>query len=137
MQAMIQTDSLRKSFDGRQVLHGLTFCARDGTITGLVGPNGSGKTTLLRLIAGLLRPRGGYVLVDGIDPARDPMGARRRMGALAGGLGKYQRLTTREQLAYFGELRGMPTAEFESRTRVLLDLFEMNDIARGFRSASV
>jgi sodium transport system ATP-binding protein len=126
---MIQADSLRKSFGGRHALDGLTFSAGDGSVTGLVGPNGSGKTTTLRLITGLLRPDGGQVQVDGVDPARDPMRARCRIGALTDGFGNYPRLTTREHLWYFGELRGMSAAELEPRTRFLLDLFDMHEIA--------
>jgi sodium transport system ATP-binding protein len=126
---VIQADSLHKSFAGRVALDGLTFSAMDGAITGLIGPNGSGKTTTLRLIAGLVRPESGQVLVDGVDPARDPMGARRRFGALTDGLGNYPRLTTREHLTYFGELRGMPVDQLEARTHYLLDLFDMQAIA--------
>jgi sodium transport system ATP-binding protein len=126
---MIQTDSLRKSFSGRQALDGLTFSAGDGAITGLVGPNGSGKTTTLRLITGIFRPNSGRVLVDGFDPAKDPMSARQRIGALTDGLGNYPRLTTREHIWYFGQLRGMSAAELEPRTRFLLDLFDMHEIA--------
>jgi sodium transport system ATP-binding protein len=126
---MIQAANLRKSFDGRQALDGLTFSAGDGAITGLVGPNGSGKTTTLRLITGLFRPNSGQVLVDGIDPTLDPMSARRRIGALTDCLGNYPRLTTREHIWYFGQLRGMSAAELEPRTRFLLDLFDMQEIA--------
>jgi sodium transport system ATP-binding protein len=126
---MIQADNLRKSFAGRQALDGLTFAAGDGSITGLVGPNGSGKTTTLRLIAGLLRPDAGRVLVDSVDPAHDPLSARRRIGVLTDGLGNYPRLTTREHLYYFGQLRGMSAADLEPRTRFLLDLFDMHEIA--------
>jgi len=126
---MIRIDSLRKSFGDRRALDGLTFSATDGSITGLVGPNGSGKTTTLRLITGLLCADGGQILVDGVDPAHDPLGARRRIGALTDGLGNYPRLTTREHLWYFGELRGMSAAELEPRARFLLDLFDMHEIA--------
>jgi sodium transport system ATP-binding protein len=126
---MIQAGQLRKSFVRRPALDGLTFDAPNGSITGLVGPNGSGKTTTLRLITGLLRPDGGQVLVDGIDPARDPIMVRRRIGALTDGLGNYPRLTTREHLKYFGELRGMAGSELEARTNHLLDLFDMHSIA--------
>ena len=127
---MIQAHSLHKSFAGRPAVNGITFTAQDGAITGLVGPNGSGKTTTLRLITGLLRPESGQVEIDnGVDPAQDPMGARRRFGALTDGLGNYPRLTTREHLRYYGELRGMPAAELASRIRLLLDLFDMREIA--------
>jgi sodium transport system ATP-binding protein len=126
---MIQADSLRKSFGGRRALDGLTFSAPDGAVTGLVGPNSSGKTTTLRSITGLLQPDGGQVFVDGIDPTHDPMSARRRIGALTDGLGNYPRLTTREHLWYFGQLRGMSVADLEQRTRFLIDLFDMHEIA--------
>jgi sodium transport system ATP-binding protein len=69
------------------------------------------------------------VLVDGIDPTLDPMSARLRIGALTDGLGNYPRLTTREHIWYFGQLRGMSAAELEPRTRFLLDLFDMGEIA--------
>jgi sodium transport system ATP-binding protein len=126
---MIQADTLHKSFGGRPAVDGLTFSAANGAITGLIGPNGSGKTTTLRLITGLLRPHGGRVLVDGIDPAQNPIGARGRIGALTDGLGNYPRLTTREHLRYFGELRGMSAAELDSRIDFLLQLFDMREIA--------
>jgi sodium transport system ATP-binding protein len=57
------------------------------------------------------------------------MRARCRIGALTDGFGNYPRLTTREHLWYFGELRGMSAAELEPRTRFLLDLFDMHEIA--------
>jgi sodium transport system ATP-binding protein len=126
---MIQADSLRKSFDGRPAVDGLTFSAIDGAITGLIGPNGSGKTTSLRLITGLLRPQSGQVLVDGVDPSQNPIAVRRRIGALTDGLGNYPRLTTREHLRYFGDLRGMSGPELDSRIQFLLQLFDMGDIA--------
>jgi sodium transport system ATP-binding protein len=126
---MIQADSLRKCFGGRQALDGLTFTAADGAITGLIGPNGSGKTTTLRLITGLFRPDGGQVLVDGLDPAQDPMNVRGRIGAVTDGLGNYPRLTTREHLWYFGQLRGMSAVDLEPRTRFLIDLFDMQEMA--------
>jgi sodium transport system ATP-binding protein len=126
---MIQADSLRKSFGGRHALDGLTFSASDGAITGLVGPNGSGKTTTLRLITSLFRADSGRVLVDGVDPSQYPMSVRRRIGALTDGLGNYGRLTTREHIWYFGQLRGMSAAELKPRTRYLLDLFDMHEMA--------
>jgi sodium transport system ATP-binding protein len=126
---MIQADNLHKSFAGRLALNGLTFSAADGSITGLIGPNGSGKTTTLRLLTGLVRPDAGQALVDGVDPRLDPMSVRRRIGALTDGLGSYPRLTTREHLWYFGQLRGMPAAALAPRTQFLLDLFDMREIA--------
>ncbi|MFF4779625.1 ABC transporter ATP-binding protein [Microtetraspora fusca] len=69
---------------GRPIVDGITVEITPGGLTGLLGPNGSGKSTLLRLLAGLLRPRGGAVLLDGHDldrlPRRD---VARRMAVVA------------------------------------------------------
>ena len=99
---MIRLDNVSKQ-NGHQLLFIEASAAlQRGEKVGLVGPNGSGKTTTLRMITGLLRPDTGQVLVDGVDPAQDPLTARRRIGALTDGLGNYPRLSTREHLCYFG-----------------------------------
>lgn len=69
---MIETTALTKKFDGKPALDGLDCRIQPGSIFGLVGSNGSGKSTLLRLIAGVLRPDGGKVLVDGQSPFDNP-----------------------------------------------------------------
>src|SRR5579862_2323351 len=102
---MIQVQELIKSFHGRRVVKGLSFTARDGAITGLLGANGAGKTTTLRMICGALQPDSGTVTVEG-GP----------LGALLDHMGIYPRLTVRENFAYFGALRGMPPDTVARRT---------------------
>jgi sodium transport system ATP-binding protein len=126
---MIQTEQLYKSFVRSRAVENVSFTARDGAITGLVGPNGSGKTTTLRLVTGLLGPDKGSVLVDGVNPANEPLAARRRIGALSDGLGNYPRLTALEHLRYFGQLRGLAGSELNHRIHWLIDLFDMSGIA--------
>ncbi len=77
---MITLENVYKSFGAVAALDGLQFVARDGCITALLGPNGAGKTTALRILFGLLRPDRGSAAVDRIDPARDPLAARQRLG---------------------------------------------------------
>ncbi|CAM3516067.1 ABC transporter ATP-binding protein [Hydrogenibacillus schlegelii] len=69
---MLEVDGVRKAFDGRAVLDGVTFSAAPGEIVGLVGRNGAGKTTLLRTMAGIFRPDAGSVRYDGLDVYRVP-----------------------------------------------------------------
>ena len=69
---MIETRKLTKKFDGKPALDGLDCHIQPGSIFGLVGSNGSGKSTLLRLIAGVYRPDGGEILVDGQPPFDNP-----------------------------------------------------------------
>jgi sodium transport system ATP-binding protein len=90
-----------------QAVDGLSWVAGDGRISALLGPNGAGKTTLLRIVAGLLRPDAGQVLIDGIDVAMQPRAALARVGVLSDARGLYPRLTALENILYYGRLQGL------------------------------
>jgi ABC-2 type transport system ATP-binding protein len=95
--------------------------ARPGRILGLVGPNGAGKTTLIRIIAGLLDPDEGRVLVHAHDPTVDPAGAARSLGlVLADDRSLYWRLTGKQNLEFHGALYGLSRAEASTRADELL-----------------
>ena len=125
---MIETTEVRKQFGAVQALGGVSFTARDGQITALLGPNGAGKTTLLRLLVGLLKRDHGTIRIDGVDPEKDPMAVRKNIGFLTDQFGLYERLSTREYLAYFGELNGMDGAGLNARIDEVSELLAMNDI---------
>jgi sodium transport system ATP-binding protein len=125
---MIEVRDLHKAFGKVQAVDGVTFSAADGQITGLLGPNGAGKTTSLRMLYTLMRPDSGQVLVDGIDAAVDPTGVRRRLGVLPDSRGLYKRLTSRENIRYFGRLHGLDDALIAQRTEALSSALEMGEI---------
>lgn len=129
---MISAENLHKSFKTKsgvvKAVDGVDFEARDGQITGLLGPNGAGKTTTLRMLYTLMQPDQGSVRVDGIDAATDPAAVRRVLGVLPDARGVYKRLTARENIAYFGELHGLPKATIAERTRVLSAALDMEEI---------
>ncbi len=125
---MILVDNITKHFGKVQALAGTSFQAGDGRITGLLGPNGAGKTTALRIIFGLLACDRGRVSIDGIDPAQDPLGARSRLGILTDQFGLYERLTARENLAYFGQLHRMSKVQIEQNSTELMQLLGMEEI---------
>ena len=129
---MIVAQNLHKSFKTKTgtvtAVDGVSFEARDGEITGLLGPNGAGKTTTMRMLYTLMKPDTGQVLVDGVDAATDPIAVRRALGVLPDARGVYKRLTPRENIAYFGELHGMSSAQIERRTQALSDALDMGDI---------
>lgn len=104
---MIKLEKLRKSFNGRPVLRDLSFEAPDGEITGLLGVNGAGKTTTLRTICGVLQPESGSVTIDNETGETGSPQMQQSIGALLDHIGLYARLTVRENLEYFGRLRGM------------------------------
>jgi sodium transport system ATP-binding protein len=92
-----------------EAVRSVSFTAPDGAITGLLGPNGAGKTTTLRMIATLVEPSAGSARVDGIDGHVDANAVRARLGVLSDARGLYARLTARENIAYYGALRGLPS----------------------------
>ena len=125
---MIEVLDLHKAFGKVQAVDGVSFRANDGQITGLLGPNGAGKTTSLRMLYTLLSPDRGQVLVDGVDAAKDPEAVRRRLGVLPDSRGLYKRLTSRENIRYFGRLHGIDDATIAARTQTLVDALDMGDI---------
>jgi sodium transport system ATP-binding protein len=108
-----------------QAVDGLSWMAPDGCISGLLGPNGAGKTTLLRMVAGLVGPDAGQVLVDGIDVATQRAAALARMGVLSDARGLYPRLTARENIVYYGRLHGMSEDAAQARAESLARVLEM------------
>ena len=125
---MIEVHDVRKQFGDVKALGGVSFSARDGQITALLGPNGAGKTTLLRTLVGLLKRDQGTIAIDGVDPEQDPLAVRRNIGFLTDQFGLYERLSTREYLAYFGELNGMGGAALKARIDEVSELLSMDDI---------
>ena len=126
---MIVVEDIHKRFGEVHALSGVGFTAVDGKATALLGPNGAGKTTLMRTLVGLLARDRGMVSIDGIDPAVDPLGARRSVGLL-------ERLSTREYLRYFGKINGMDKASIARRTDEVTGMLGLEDIldrpCRGF-----
>jgi sodium transport system ATP-binding protein len=124
---MIKVQELEKSFDNRVVVRKLSFQAPDGVITGLLGSNGAGKTTTLRMICGVLKPNSGSLLID--DVAVDSLARQRRLGALLDHMGVYSRLTVRENLVYFGRLRGMSSTFLKERVSQVISILGLDSIA--------
>ena len=125
---MIEVRDLHNAFGKVTAVDGVGFRANDGQITGLLGPNGAGKTTTLRMLYTLLRPDRGQVMVDGVDASDDPEAVRRKLGVLPDSRGLYKRLTSRENIRYFGRLHGIDDATIAARTQTLVDALDMGDI---------
>jgi len=126
---MIQVQGLSKSFGKVKAVQNISFSAPDGQITGLLGPNGAGKSTTLRMLYTLLKPNSGSAQVDGFDVLKTPLEVQRRIGVLADARGLYPRLTTRENIRYYGRLHGLEGASLENQIDSLLEMLDMQPIA--------
>jgi sodium transport system ATP-binding protein len=125
---MIQVQGLSKSFGNVRAVQEVSFTAADGQITGLLGPNGAGKSTTLRMLYTLLKPDSGLAHVDGFDVHRSSLDVQRRIGVLADARGLYLRLTSRENIRYYGRLHGMEGEVLERQIDSLAALLDMQDI---------
>jgi len=110
--AALAVEDLVAGYRGAPVLDGVSIRVSPGTITAVLGANGAGKTTLLRTITGLVRPRQGRVLVDGVNLARRPPEAVARAGVahVPEGQGVIAELTVEENLRLGGLLRSSRAA---------------------------
>jgi ABC-2 type transport system ATP-binding protein len=126
----IDVDAVTRSFGGVHAVRGMTFHARPGAVTGLVGPNGSGKTTLLLILATLLRPDSGRVRVAGIDPTSAPRTARPLIGWMPDTLGAWPSLTASETLVTTARMYGMSRPAANVRARELLTQVGLTELAR-------
>lgn len=124
-------DGLVKAFRGRKVVDGVTFHVSPGEVVGLLGPNGAGKTTSFRMVAGLLKPDAGSVMLAGRELAGMPLHVRARagLGYLPQEASIFRRLTVKQNfLAALEGLSGVDRSERERRAEVLINEFNLEKV---------
>ncbi len=125
---LIELFALGKRFKEVQAVDSLSFKVKGGEIFGLLGENGAGKTTTLRMLATMLKPTSGTAEICGFDITKQPTEVRSHIGILFGGeSGLYDRLTARENIAYFGKLNDMTDSELDQRLDMLCQTLEMEE----------
>src|SRR5450759_5494065 len=98
---MLTIQHLRKSFGPLVAVDDVSFKVMKGQLVGLLGPNGAGKTTTVSMIAGLVTPEKGEVMVDGARLSGDTDPKKRRIGLVPQDLALYDELTARANLRFF------------------------------------
>lgn len=129
---MLNVRGLVKGFSGRGraaflAVDHLSFDVAAGEIYGLLGPNGAGKTTTLKMLATLLTPDGGEIVVDGVSASTNPLGIRERLAWVPAEAGLPERLSPREVVRLFAEVQGVPSARL--RADALLERLGAKDYA--------
>ena len=133
---MISLQNLRKQYGAFMAVDDIDLEVNPGEIHGFLGPNGAGKTTSIRMIAGLLKPTSGRIMVNGHDIATHPEGAKRSLGFIPDRPYIYEKLTAGEFLRFHAGLYGMDGDGLDQRVREMLDLFELgrweNELVESF-----
>jgi ABC-2 type transport system ATP-binding protein len=127
--AVIEVRALRVAFGSVVAVDGLDLTVRSGASVALVGRNGAGKSTTLRVVAGVIPPSAGDVLVSGVAASADPTGVRAKVGYCPDVGGLIPRATPWEHLQLAARLRGLRAGSWEQRATDLLDRFELRDAA--------
>ncbi|CAN4265980.1 YhbG ABC-type (unclassified) transport system, ATPase component [Methylophilaceae bacterium] len=115
-------ENLRKSYQSRDVVQGISLHIKSGEVVGLLGPNGAGKTTTFYMIVGLLAANGGRILLDGKELSRLPIHLRARMGLsyLPQEASIFRKLTVAENILAVLELQDLNADERQEKLAALL-----------------
>jgi ABC-2 type transport system ATP-binding protein len=127
---VLEVKALRKSYGNLVAVDGVSLRAGAGETVGLLGPNGAGKTTTVSIIAGLLRPDSGEVLIEGRPLRGDTDPAKRKIGLVPQDLALFDELSARDNLAFFGALYDLDGAKVKHAMAEALDLVGLADRAK-------
>ena len=109
--AVLEVRGLVKRYGAVEALKGIDLTVEKGSIYGFIGPNGAGKTTTIRIVAGLVRPTAGKVLLHGVDLARDRLAAAKGLRTLVEVPAFYPGLSGLQNLTIFAKLSGAAREE--------------------------
>ena len=127
---MLTIKNLRKSFGTLVAVDDVSFSVEQGQLVGLLGPNGAGKTTTVSMIAGLVTPERGEVLIAGHRLSGDTDPAKRRIGLVPQDLALYDELSARDNLRFFGALYSLTGRALDDAIAAAVDLVGLGDRVR-------
>lgn len=125
----IKTRALTKRYGDFTAVDKLDLSVRPGEVFGLLGPNGAGKTTTILMLLGLSEPTSGSARVLEMDPARDPIAVKRRVGYLPDAVGFYGAMTGRQNLQYTARLNGIARKAADDHIDELLERVGLTNAA--------
>ena len=130
--SVIRTERLTKSYGEHRGIVDVDLEVQAGEVFGFLGPNGAGKTTTIRTLLDLIRPTSGRAFVFDVETTEDPVAIHRRIGYIPGEFALYDRLTGRQTIEYFGNLRGGVDRAYRDEIIKRLDI----DTSRKFKEYS-
>ena len=126
----LEVRSLSMNYGKMQALSDVSFTLRSGGLIGLVGPNGAGKSTLLKILATLLRPSHGEILLDGRDIRKKPDAMRSVLGYLPQDVPVYGSLNAWEFLSFMASVKKLEPAAARKQIKSLMKTLHLSDVGR-------
>jgi ABC-2 type transport system ATP-binding protein len=124
---MIDLKNITKKYSGFTAVKNLNLTIPKGEIFGFIGPNGAGKTTTINMVGGILSPSSGSVSICGVDMAKNPEEAKRKIGFIPDRPYLYEKLTAMEFLKFTADLYDVPVDAFMEKAKRLLAMFFLAD----------
>ncbi len=122
--------NLTKSFDAVKAVDDISFEVRTGEIFGFLGPNGAGKTTTINMLTGLARPRGGSILINGVDFIAHPLAGRKLIGVVPDESNLYPELSGVDNLRFCASLYGIGSKAAKAKAGELLEAIGLTNVGR-------
>lgn len=122
----VEVKNLRVKYKTNIAVRDISFSMSKGSILGFIGPNGAGKTSTIRVLATLIRPASGKVVVAGHSITSHPVSIRRKVGYMPDSFGVYHNLTVYEYLDFFAAAFGM---NYRERRSTIVNALHLTDIA--------
>jgi ABC-2 type transport system ATP-binding protein len=122
--------NLDKSYGSNHAVKGISFSIAKGEIFGLLGPNGAGKSTTISMLAGLVKPDGGQIIVSGIDLQDQLNSVKARIGLVPQELALYPTLSAWDNLVFFGQIYGLRGKRLKERVAQVLEMVQLADRAK-------
>src|SRR5215813_11860937 len=129
MSLALETTALRKTFGELTAVDGIDLAVPRGSFYGFLGPNGAGKSTTIKCLTGLLKPTAGEFRILDLDPTKEPVAVKKKIGVMPEDLALFDRLTGSETLTFVGQVHGLDAASLRTRSAQLLDLMDLRQAA--------
>ncbi len=112
---MLEINNLHKSFDKKEILHGVSLNVKDGEIFGFIGQNGAGKTTTIKSAVGILDFEEGTILINGINIKEHPLDAKKITAYLPDNPDLYENLSGIQYLNFIADVFEISSEQREAR----------------------
>ena len=118
---MITISDLTIKYNDFTAVERISFNVKKGTIFGFIGPNGSGKTTTIKVMAGLIQPAEGCILINGMDSIKDAEKIKSLIGYMPDFFGVYNKITVSEYLCFFAEIHNLSNEIITKKLKEVLE----------------
>ena len=126
MQNLVEVKDLKKSYDLKEAVRGISFQIKDNEILGLLGPNGSGKTTTIGMMLGLLKPSNGEIIIDGKKIEDNRIEILKKINFISPYIELPKKLTVKQNLIVYGKLYSVP--DIKKRIEYLSEKLRLEDL---------